>query len=384
MKGNIFPGIKGIRILLALFITLSLLAGCGSNANSTIKIGLVAPLTGDTGGMGQSQQRGYELAMAEINGAGGVNGRHIELVTYDDQGDPQKAASGAQRFADDKSIIAIGGSCNSSSTLAMMPIVNAGKLPDLVVSSSSPALTGASEYFFRMSVQDASVGPQMADVLLDMGLKSVAVMYPNNDYGKGLNEALVNRMTEKGGQVLESLTYQTTDQDFTAQLTTIKGLNPEAIALTGTQADSGLIIKQLDLMGFDVPIIGGTGLYNAKTLEISGNEASEGVILIGVYVATNPDPKVQELVNKYKEKYNSTPDGFAALAYDQMYVIAEAAKKAMDSSGNGALTRDGLKNALKTTSYAGVTGNVAFNDVNDWVRPYLTLVVKNGEFVVFE
>jgi branched-chain amino acid transport system substrate-binding protein len=224
----------------------------------------------------------------------------------------------------------------------------------------------------------------MADVLLDMGLKSVAVMYPNNDYGKGLNEALVNRMTEKGGQVLESLTYQTTDQDFTAQLTTIKGLNPEAIALTGTQADSGLIIKQLDLMGFDVPIIGGTGLYNAKTLEISGNEAAEGVILIGVYVATNPDPKVQELVNKYKEKYNSTPDGFAALAYDQMYVIAEAAKKAMDSSGNGALTRDGLKNALKTTSYAGVTGNVAFNDVNDWVRPYLTLVVKNGEFVVFE
>jgi branched-chain amino acid transport system substrate-binding protein len=261
--------------------------------------------------------------------------------------------------------------------------VDAGKLPDLVVSSSSPALTGASEYFFRMSVQDASVGPQMADVLLDMGLKKVAIMYPNNDYGKGLSEALAARMAGMGGQVVTSQTYQTTDQDFTSQLTTIRGMAPDAVALTGTQADSGLIIKQMNLMGFDIPIIGGTGLYNAKTLEISGNEAAEGVILIGVYVASNPDPKVQELVGKYKDKYDQTPDGFAALAYDQMYVIAEAAKKAMDAN-SGKLTRDGLKDALQTTSYAGVTGNVSFNEVNDWVRPYLTLTVKSGEFVVFE
>ena len=377
---------KKVRILSALLIILiavSALAGCGgTKANPPIKIGLVAPLTGPSGGMGQSQERGYRLAMEEINGKGGVNGRLIEIETYDDQGDPQKAASGAQKFVDDKSIVAVGGSCNSSSTLAMSPIIDAGKLPNLVVTSSSPKLTGSSEYFFRMSVQDASVGPQMADVLLSLGHKTVAIMFPNNDYGKGLSEALANRMKEKGGEVLESLTYQADDQDFSAQLTTIKNLKPDIIALTGTQQDSGLIIKQIDQMGLGIPIIGGTGLYNVKTLEVSGKEAAEGVILIGVYVATNPDPKVQELVGKYKKKYDQTPDGFAALAYDQMYVIAAAATKAM-SANKGNLTRDGLKDALKTTDYVGCTGHVKFNEVNDWVRPYLTLVVKNGEFVMF-
>jgi len=375
---------KVVSVLLIALFAATALVGCGgTKAAAPIKIGLVAPLTGPSGGMGQSQERGYRLAMEEINAKGGVNGRQIVLETYDDQGDPQKAASGAQKFADDKSIIAIGGSCNSSSTLAMIPIIDAGKIPDLVVTSSSPKLTGSSEYFFRMSVQDAAVGPQMADVLLSLGYKTVAIMFPNNDYGKGLSAALADRMKEKGGEVLDSLTYQTDDQDFSAQLTTIKSLAPDAIALTGTQQDSGLIIKQIDQMGLGIPIIGGTGLYNAKTLEVSGKEAAEGVMLIGVYVASNPEPKIQELVAKYKAKYDQIPDGFAALAYDQMYVIAQAAKKAMDANKNN-LTRESLKDALKTTDYVGGTGHVTFNEVNDWVRPYLTLVVKNGEFVMFE
>ena len=136
---------KLLSVLIIATLAVSALAGCGgSKASQSIKIGLVAPLTGASGGMGQSQERGYRLAMEEINGAGGVNGRQIALETYDDTGDPQKAASGAQKFADDKSIVAIGGSCNSSSTLAMIPIIDAGKLPDLVVTSSSPKLTGSS------------------------------------------------------------------------------------------------------------------------------------------------------------------------------------------------------------------------------------------------
>lgn len=116
---------------------------CGSERgfrSQTIKIGLVAPLTGNSGIMGESQQHGYELAMSEINASGGINGATIELVTYDDQADPQKSASGAQKFADDDSILAIGGSCNSSATLAMTPITDAAGLPELVVSSSSPKL----------------------------------------------------------------------------------------------------------------------------------------------------------------------------------------------------------------------------------------------------
>lgn len=395
---------KTIAMLLAASMGTSLLFGCGSSgakssaapaaasaapaatapssaaaaAPKTIKIGLVAPLTGNSGIMGESQQRGYELAMSEINAAGGVNGATIELLTYDDQADPQKSASGAQKFADDDSILAIGGSCNSSATLAMTPITDAAGLPELVVSSSSAKLTGCSDYFFRMSVQDAAVGPQMAKALLNRGAKNIVVFYPNDDYGTGLSASFKGYLEANGGKVLDMLTYQATDQDFTAQITSAKNANPDAIALCGTPADSGLIIKQLKQNGLTVPAIGGTGLYNAKTLEIAGS-AAEDIFVIGVYVASNPDPKVQELVNKYKTKYGSVPDGFAALAYDQMYVIAEAAKAAM---AGGELTRDSLKDALKKTNYAGVTGTVSFDENNDWVRDYLTLQVKSNEFVV--
>ncbi len=387
---------KTIAMLLAATMGTSLLFGCGSPGvkssaaptaastapsaavPKTIKIGLVAPLTGNSGIMGESQQHGYELAMSEINAAGGINGAQIELVTYDDQADPQKSASGAQKFADDDSILAIGGSCNSSATLAMTPITDAAGLPELVVSSSSPKLTGCSDYFFRMSVQDAAVGPQMAKALLNLGAKNVVVFYPNDDYGTGLSASFKEYLEANGGKVIDLLTYQATDQDFTAQITSAKNANPDAIALCGTPADSGLIIKQLKQNGVTVPTIGGTGLYNAKTLEIAGS-AAEDVYVIGVYVASNPDPRVQELVNKFKAKYGSVPDGFAALAYDQMYVIAEAAKAAL---ADGELTRESLKDALKKTSYEGVTGTVSFNGDNDWVRDYLTLQVKNGDFVV--
>ena len=342
----------------------------------------MAPISGDNGIYGTSQMQGYELAMNEINASGGVNGAMLELETYDDQGDAQKAASGAQKFVDDDSILAIGGSCLSSCTLAMVPIIDDAGLPDLVVSSSSPNLTGSSEYFFRMSVQDTAVGPQIADVILSKEKTNVVVLYPDNDYGINLNENLVSYGEEKGLNILESITYLTTDQDYTAILTKVKDLNPEAIALCGTTTDSGLLVKQIKQLGIDALLVGGTGPYNSKTIEIAGS-ASEGMLCVGVYVATNPDEKVQALVQKYEEAYGEKPDGFAALAYDQMYVIAEAAKAAMDANG-GEVTRETLKDALKDVNYDGVTGTVTFNDVNDWERPYLTLKVVDGAFVLDE
>lgn len=383
-------------LFLAGVLAVSSLTACGSSdsassdgstadaatSGDTLKIGLVAPISGDNGQYGTSQKQGYELAIKEINEAGGVNGKMLELETYDDQGDAQKAAAGAQKFADDDSILAVGGSCLSSCTLAMVPIIDDAGLPDLVVSSSSPSLTGSSDYFFRMSVQDAAVGPQIADVILKKGLKNVVVLYPDNDYGINLNENLTKYGAEQGLNIMQSIPYLTTDQDYTAILTTVKTLQPEAIALCGTTTDTGLLVKQIQQLGIDALLVGGTGGYNAKTVEIAGS-ASEGFLCVGVYVASNPDEKVQTLVEKYNAAYGEIPDGFAALSYDQMYVIADAAKAAMDANG-GTVTRETLKDALKAINYDGVTGTVTFNDVNDWERPYLTLKVENGEFVLDE
>ncbi len=351
-------------------------------AVDTIKFGLVAPLSGDNGAYGTKQEKGYELALEEINAAGGVLGAKLELETYDDGGDASTAANGAQKFADDDSIMAIGGSCLTSCTAAMLPITGDAEMAQLVVSSSAKSLTGISDYFFRMAVQDAAVGPQIANQFTKMGKTKAVTMYCNNDYGSGLKDSFNAQFEANGGQILNSIPYQATDQDFAAILTTVKSLDPDCIALCGTTTDGALIIKQARQMGIEAEIMGQPGLYSQNVIDIAG-DASEGLLCSGVFVADGADEKGQEFVTKYGEKYNGeVPDGFAALAYDQMYVLADAAERAMEAN-DGELTRQTLAEALKETNYEGVTGTVNFDENGDWVRDYLTLTIKDGKYVLY-
>ena len=355
-------------------------AGSVQAADSEIHIGLVNPLSGDNALYGVDQQRAMTMAFEEINAAGGVNGAKLVLVEYDDQGDPQNTARGAQKMADDESIVAMVGSPLPSCTLALVPIIDDAGLVDCVVSSSSPSLAKASDYFFRMAVQDAQVGPQMAKAILNKGYKNILVLYSNNDYGKNLGGNLVTYAKENGGNIVDEIEYNAADQDFSAIVTKVKSAGAEAIAICGTVTDSSLLISQMDQQGVDAYIIGATSLYNTHALEIAG-DALEGVGCVSVYISTNPDEKVQEFVKKYNEKFNETPDAFAAMGYDMAYVLAAAADKAMQAN-NGEVDREGMKTGMKQTDYEGVTGHVVFTEDNEWERDYLTLIVKDGEFVL--
>lgn len=351
-------------------------------AADSVKIGLVTPLSGDNATYGVKQENGYKLAMDEINAAGGVYGAQLVLESYDDGGDAANAASGTQKFVDDPDTMVLGGSCLTSCTAAMLPITGDAGLAQMVVSSSAKSLTGISDYFFRMAVQDAAVGPQIANQFTNMGDTKAVALFPNNDFGIGLKDSFCEQFAANGGEVLETIPYQATDQDFAAILTTVKSLNPDCIALCGTTTDGALIIKQARQMGIEAHVMGQPGLYNQNVIDIAG-EAAEGLLACGVFVATNPDEKVQEFVAKYEAKYNETPDGFAALAYDQMYVIADAAGRAM-AANDGELTRETMIEALKATNYEGVTGTVNFDENGDWVRDYLTLQVTNGVYDLYK
>ena len=348
-------------------------------AQSKLTVAMVNPLTGDAATYGVSHKNGLELAFSEINRAGGVKGQEIELVTHDDAGDPKQAAAGAQKFADQRRVLAITGSCLSSNTLAMVPITDKAKLPHTAVSSSTPKLSGMSRYFFRMAVQDAQVGILMADLLAQkLKAKKVAILYPNNDYGKGLGAAIEGQLKHHGVAVVSNQAYLATDKDFSALLTGIKGSDADALAVAGTYTDGGLITKQIRAMGFTKPIVGGTGFYSPKLVEIA-DKAAEGVYFLGPFVASNPDPAVQQFVKKYKEKYGIDPDMFAALAYDQGFVLKAAMDKAAEK---GAITRENIRDAMAASSYKGITGTVTFDDKGDWVRPYLYITVKDGKFEV--
>ena len=382
---------KLFTVALVLGLSIGLFMGCqrsseskpqAAAAKTNIKIGMVNPMTGIAATYGQSHLKGMQLLMADINAAGGIDGHQLEIVTYDDAGDPQQAAAGAQKFADDQSIVAMVGSCLSSSTLAMIPIIDKAKLPDLVVSSSAASLEGCSPSFFRMSVQDNKVGGEIGNTIADtLKAKTCVILYPNNDYGKGLEASIRKTLEDKDVKVLQSFSYLATDQDFQAMLTTVKNLKHDAIAFCGTYTDGGLIVKQARQIGITSPFVGGTGPNSPKFIEIGG-EAVEGFIFLGSFVPTNPDPKTQDFVSKFKAKFGEEPDNFAALAYDQMKVLQDSITRAMKAN-NGVVTRDTLREALKSCNVEGVTGIVTFDSENEWTRPYLKIQVKNGQFVVY-
>ncbi len=374
--------------LLALILTLVFvvaIAGCGGGSGSSgdkkLTIAMVNPLSGDAATYGVSHKNGMELAREEINKAGGIKGQQIEILFHDDSGDPKQAAAGAQKFADQKNILAIAGSCLSSSTLAMVPITDKAKLPHTVVSSSTPKLSGISPYFFRMAVQDDKVGGLMADLVKEkINAKKVVFLYPNNDYGKGLLTSLESRLKEHGIALASSQAYLATDKDFSALLTAVKAQNVDALVVGSTYTDGGLITKQAREMGLTIPIVGPTGLFSPKYVEIAG-KAAEGAIFLGAFIATNPDPAVQSFVKKYKEKFGMEPDTFAALGYDQMYVLAKAMEEA---AAKGAVSRESLKEAMAKSNYKGITGTVTFDAKGDWVRPYLYITVKDGKFELYK
>ena len=382
---------RGLSLILVLVFLLAA-TGCGGgdkkapaadtkagDAKGKITIAMVNPLTGDAATYGVSHKNGLELALAEINQAGGVKGQQIELVTHDDAGDPKQAAAGAQKFADMKSVVAIVGSCLSSNTLAMVPITDKAKLPHSVISSSSSKLSGMSKYFFRMAVQDDKVGGLMVDLSQEkFKPKKIALMYLNNDYGKGLLASIEPQIKKYGLTMTSAQTYLATDKDYSALLTKVKAEAPDVLLVGSTYTDGGLIVKQAREMGLTLPIVGPTGLYSPKYMEIAG-KAVDNSFFLGVFVPTNPDPKVQEFVKKYKEKYGMEPDTFAALAYDQGYVLKDAIEKA---AAKGTVTRESLREAMAASNFKGITGTVTFDDKGDWVRPYLYVTVKDGKFVV--
>ena len=378
---------KNLRVvaLILAVVFLVVAAGCGgggapaADKKAKITLAMVNPLTGDAATYGVSHKNGLELALAEINKAGGVKGQQIELLTHDDAGDPKQAAAGAQKFADMKSVVAVVGSCLSSNTLAMVPITDKAKLPHTVVSSSSHKLSGMSKYFFRMAVQDDKVGGLMVD--LSQGKfkpKKMALLYLNNDYGKGLLLSIEPQAKKHGITLTSAQTYLANDKDYSALLTKVKAEAPDVLLVGSTYTDGGLIVKQAREMGLMMPIVGPTGLYSPIYMEIAG-KAVENTYFLGVFVPTNPDPKVQEFVKKYKEKYGMEPDTFAALAYDQGYVLKDALEKA---AAKGAVTRENVREAMAGSSFKGVTGTVTFDAKGDWVRPYLFVTVKDGKFVV--
>src|SRR5688572_3081586 len=364
------------RILVALILSVSLFSACVNNGagGDKVRVGVFMSLTGSTANFGISSVNGIKMAADEINAAGGINGKQVELLVQDDRSDASEAATIVTKFVTQDQVHAVLGEVASSRSIAAAPIAQNAKVPMLTPSSTNPEVTKKGDFIFRSCFIDPVQGAAIAQFAAKtLNAKSAAIMVDRkNDYSTGLEKVINETFTKMGGKIVATQSYQEGDQDFNAQLTSLKGGNPEVIFVPGYYNDVGLIAKQARDKGITVPLIGGDG-WDSTQLYAIGGTALNGSYFTNHYSPYDTDPKVQKFVNDYKARYNTLPDALAATAYDAALIMFDAIKRA--PSLDGPAIRDAL---AATKDFPGVTGTVTFNENRDAVKPIVMIEIKDG------
>jgi branched-chain amino acid transport system substrate-binding protein len=374
-------------------VTISLLlAGCNKPAGDaaggaagapaeTIKIGEFASLTGKDATFGISSHEGTLMAIEEINAAGGVLGKKLELLTEDNQCKAGETATVVNKLIARDNVVAMLGEVASSRSLEAAPICQANKIPMISPSSTNPKVTETGDYVFRVCFIDPFQGTVMANFATkSLNAKRVAVFTDvKSDYSKGLAKFFKERFLANGGEIVTELDYNGGDKDFKAQLTAIKAANPDGVFVPGYYTECALISIQARQLGITVPLFGGDGWESEKLFEIGG-QAIEGN-----YLSTHYSPAVgselsKKFVENYKQRWNGkTPDALAACGYDSALVLADAIKRA------GSTDAQKLRDAIAATKdIPAVTGTITINEKRDATKSAVILKITNGQYEYLE
>ncbi len=371
-----------MRIARALPLAVLALAACPKKeapaGPQPILFGHVGSMTGNEATFGDSTDKGIRLALDEQNAKGGVKGRPLALKTLDDQGKPEEAAVAATRLLTEDKVTVLLGEVASSRSLAMAPIADLDHVPMVTPSSTNPKVTkdGAATrpYVFRVCFIDPFQGTVMAKYARDtMKISKVAILRDvGNDYSVGLADYFAAKFKELGGTVVADQSYKAGDQDFKAQLTAIKGKDPEAIYVPGYYTEVALIGRQTRELGMKQPLMGGDGWDSSKLFEIAKG-ALDGSAFSNHYSHENPSPVIQDFVKAYQARFGSVPDGLAAAGYDAARIAIDAIQRAPEVSGPA--IRDAL---AATKGFQGVTGVITIDADHNAVKPAVVLKVQDN------
>lgn len=372
------------KLLVTLFlIILSLsLFSCAKKAEQPkeIKIGAILPLTGDAASWGASAKEGIDLAVSEIDSKGGISGTKVSIIYEDTQAQPEKGASAMLKLATVDKVPAVIGDIVSATTLAAAPIAEQNKVVLLSPTASAPKLTEAGKYIFRIWPSDLAEGVAIANFAAQtLKLKSVAVMYIQNDYGIALKDVFEKEFTKEGGTIVETMSYKPDETDFRSHLTKIMKKKPEAVYLISYYKDAGLALKQAKQLRIKTQFLGTTAIEEPKLFEIAG-DAADGLIyaISSGYDAKSLNEVVKAFNAKYKEKYGKDPTFVQAQGYDAVNIIASVI-------GKGNMTGEAIQKGLESVKdYHGVTGTFGFDANGDVVKPTMIKTIKGKEFIPYE
>ena len=335
-------------------------------AADTVKIGLMCPLTGSWASEGQDMKQIVELLAEEVNAAGGLLGKKVEIITADDGGDPRNAALAAQRLST-QDIVAVIGTYGSSITEASQNIFDESRIPQVANGSTAIRLSEKGlDYFFRTCPRDDEQGKVAVKTLLNMGYKRIAILHDNTTYAKGLADeanGLLKKEDPADVVFFEALTAG--ERDYNTILTKLKAANPDVVFFTGYYPEAGLMLRQKMEMNWNVPFIGGDATNNPDLVKIAGKDAAEGFYFLSPPVPQDLDSQAAKaFMASYTKKYNTAPGSvWAVLSGDGFRVIAEAIKTTGSTDPDKIATY--LKKDLK--EMPGLTGKISFNEKGDRV-----------------
>lgn len=391
----------GIALLMA-----GVLAGCGTSESSTstttaqqttgsektaasvsgetFTLGLVCPLSGSSAVSGQILKNATEMAVNEINEAGGINGEiQIILAEVDDEGVPATSVTAMQKLVEQDKVNAVIGAQASSCTLANMEITKAAKIPQITPASSNVAVTqSGNAYIYQMTATDElHMRNTMKYMAEEKGAKSFAILYESSDFGTGGYKIANSVCGDYGLTMADNEVYNAGDTDFSVVLGKMQKADPDFFIFWGYHTEVAMICKQMQQYGISYPVIGQG--YNSPELTNLGGAAVEGIMIDTAFDAANPDEKVQEFDKKYTELYGEGYDQNAPQSYDAVYVIKDAVERCI---ADGKDYKDGevLNEYVGSTSWDGVTGVTIFDENGRMQKELLIITIENGEHKIIK
>ena len=349
--------------LLAVLVSVMVACDRDSGEDEAFRIGVMESLTGPGETYGTVANQAKQLAVDEINAAGGINGRMIELVVEDSKCNAQDAITAYNKLTDVDGVKIILGTSCSGAMLGAAPVAEKEGVVMFSGLATNPDIAEAGDYIFRTAMSDAQLGIDTGNLLWADGVRKLATLNEATDYAEGVRRESVAQFEKRGGEVVAEERYSSDVTDFRSQLTKLFGANPDALHVAA-QAEfaGGTIVKQARELGFDGPIYSDVVVAGATALEIAG-DAATGVIA----VIADLDPvnnKAQEVLKNFKAKYDYvTLRWYIGSAYDDVYITAECLKKTGDDQD-----ADGFRDCLYDITWSGAIGDrYSFDDKGEVV-----------------
>jgi branched-chain amino acid transport system substrate-binding protein len=355
------------------FLILALLTFACKEEIKVYRVGAVIPLSGAAETYGRNVQNGLMLALEEINAAGGVKGKKLDVLMENDETNEQTAVQKAEQLIGNGIPVIIGG-VTSNLALALAPVGDKKKTVILSPTATSPKLTGISPYFFRNFPSDTREGRVMAEYAVRrMKIRNVAILYVDKEYGQGLTQIFKNRFQELGGRVAYEKPYAEGTTDFAANVKEIKDSGADSVYLPGYYTEIAAILNELKKQEVNLKILSVQGMATPMFLEIAA-DAAEGVVYPQPpYDPESQEPSIQKFVQAYRQKFPTKPDVDAAFAYDALWVVAKAIDKCETYPTD-------LRAKIADTSHHGLTGEISFNSGGDVDIEPRMFQVKGGKF----